>query len=170
MTFWQRCQWKAPWPLAGRFCHAVVQFRRAFFVAMLISVITSLPACQAAPPPADRLQVSIRGHRFRLEHATDYAKGLAGRRLIAPRGGMWFAFSPPEAVQFWMHGCLVPLDMLFIRDRRIIQIIHQVPPCLPHGECPSYGPPVAVDAVMEIAGGQAEALGLRAGDPISVQP
>lgn len=118
-----------------------------------------------------RVPLSIRSsageHRFTVEVAATFAEqetGLMYRRALAPDRGMIFPFDPPQAVAFWMKNTLIPLDMIFIRaDGTIARIVANVTPLslepVPAGE------PVA--AVLELAGGRAAELGIRAGDRVS---
>ena len=68
------------------------------------------------------------------------ARGLMNRERILPDQGMLFVFEEEAAHSFWMKNTLVSLDMLWLdRDRRIIHIERDVPPCT-SDPCPSYGP------------------------------
>jgi hypothetical protein len=102
-------------------------------------------------------------HRFQVEVAETFEQqqtGLMYRRSLGPDRGMIFPMDPPRNASFWMHNTLIPLDIIFIRsDGRIARItaaraLDDTP--LPSGE------PVA--AVLEIRGGRAAELGIRAGD------
>jgi hypothetical protein len=75
---------------------------------------------------------------------------------------MLFPLEPRQQAAFWMKNCLIPLDLLFVKDQTIVQIIHQAPPCkkLP---CPVYRSQQPVDWVIEIPGGQAKKQNIRAG-------
>jgi uncharacterized membrane protein (UPF0127 family) len=68
-----------------------------------------------------------------------------------------------------MHHTLEPLDMLFVRGGRVVAIEAYAAPCL-HLPCRSYGPDEPVDGVVELAGGQAEALGIAVGSPVRIEP
>ena len=89
---------------------------------------------------------------------------------------MWFPFSTPQPQRFWMFNTLAPLDMIFVRDGRVLDLVRSVPPCaaLP---CRSYAADVDgngradfVDAVIEIGAGEAERLGIGIGDPVRITP
>ncbi|MEB3322954.1 MAG: DUF192 domain-containing protein [Synechococcaceae cyanobacterium] len=97
-----------------------------------------------------------------------YAWGLQMRPALPPLRGMWFSFSPPAPARFWMHRTLAPLDMVFVRDGRVVAIEAAVPPCarLP---CPSYGPVLPVDGVVELGAGRAAALGIGVGTPVRIE-
>lgn len=105
-------------------------------------------------------------HRFTVEVAhtpEQQATGLMNRQSVAPDRGMIFPYDPPQDVGFWMKNTLVPLDMIFIRaDGTIARIeANTVPLSL---ELVAAGEPVA--AVLELAGGRAAELGIRAGDRV----
>ena len=78
-------------------------------------------------------------------------------------------------MRFWMHNTLAPLDMVFVRDGRVLDIAANVPVCraLP---CPSYwadadgnGRADFADGVIEIGAGEAERLRIRAGHAVVIE-
>ena len=102
--------------------------------------------------------------------------GLMQRPVLPPMRGMWFPFARPQPLKFWMHRCLAPLDMLFIRDQRLIAIHADVPIC-PSLPCPSYGADPdgdgridLADGVLELRAGEAMRLGLQVGDVVTIEP
>ncbi len=103
-------------------------------------------------------------HRFRVELAetpAQHARGLMFRTDLAPDAGMLFDYGAPRHVSMWMKNTLVPLDMLFIAaDGEIVRIARWTTP-LSLEPVPSPGP---VAGVLELRGGTADRLGLRAGD------
>lgn len=111
-----------------------------------------------------------------LEVATTEAeiqRGLMQRTSLGKDAGMVFIFNPPRAVNFWMYNCLMPLDMLFVRDGKIVRIFEHVPPCKSPNpqDCPTYpsGPGVNVTHVIEVNAGYAKAHDLKVGDPVSFE-
>ena len=106
-----------------------------------------------------------RVHRFTVEVARTLPEqqvGLMNRQVLAPDRGMIFPYSPPEPVAFWMKNTLIPLDMIFVRaNGTIARIVTAVPLSL---EPVPAGEPVG--AVLEIGGGRAKALGIKAGDRV----
>jgi uncharacterized membrane protein (UPF0127 family) len=89
------------------------------------------------------------------------AQGLMFVKTLPKNGGMLFLFPAPMVAAFWMKNTFMPLDLLFVRENGTIARIaenarpHDLSP-LPGGE--------PVLAVLELAGGTAAKLGLRAGD------
>jgi uncharacterized protein len=63
----------------------------------------------------------------------------------------------------WMRNTRIPLDMLFItREGKVLNIAQRTVPFTEHS-IPSDGP---VRAVLELNGGTAERLGIKAGDRV----
>ncbi|MEM8603450.1 MAG: DUF192 domain-containing protein [Cyanobacteria bacterium P01_H01_bin.121] len=98
----------------------------------------------------------------------EQALGLMFRQSLADDRGMLFQFSPARPVRFWMKNVVIDLDMVFVRDNQIVAIAANVPPCATQ-PCPTYGPPVPVDSVIELRGGRASELQLQPGDPVDIQ-
>jgi uncharacterized membrane protein (UPF0127 family) len=126
-------------------------------------------AAGAAAQELQTLTISGAGgtHEFSVEIADDpaeRAKGLMYRRSLEPDRGMLFDFGTPQPISMWMKNTYIPLDMLFIEaDGTVRRIAERT---TPHSErsIPSNGP---VRYVLEIMGGQADALGIEAGDVAS---
>jgi uncharacterized membrane protein (UPF0127 family) len=105
-------------------------------------------------------------HAFQVEVArndADRAQGLMFRRSMVPDHGMLFDFGRVEPVAMWMQNTYIPLDMLFIRpDGTIARVAANAEP-LSTRTIPS-GEPVL--AVLELNGGTASRLGIKAGDRV----
>ncbi|MEB3280781.1 MAG: DUF192 domain-containing protein [Lyngbya sp.] len=116
-------------------------------------------------------QTTIGGEVIELEVArtpTQQQLGLMYRTSLPDNRGMLFSFSPPRVVGFWMKNCKISLDMIFIRDGVVQGIQVSAPPCTSE-PCPTYGPEVPVDQVIELRGGRAQELGLKPGDRIEIE-
>lgn len=122
--------------------------------------------------PLSQQAILADGTVLDLEHAVtpeQQALGLMFRTDLPPQQGMVFSFRPARRVSFWMKNVVIPLDMVFLRDRTIVAIEANVLPCAAE-PCPTYGPTEPVDRVIELRGGQAETLGLQVGDTVRVEP
>ncbi len=101
-------------------------------------------------------------HPFLVELADNEQErriGLMFRRRLDAYGGMLFHYLTPQRVAMWMKNTLIPLDILFIRaNGRVVNIAHGKPRDLT--ALPSRG---RVLAALELAGGTAARLGIRAG-------
>jgi len=91
-------------------------------------------------------------------------KGLMFREHLAPDAGMLFLFEVPMVQTFWMKNTLIPLDMIFIgRDRSIVGVVANAQPLTLTAR--SVGEPSQY--VLEIGGGLAARLGIRAGQRVA---
>ncbi len=97
------------------------------------------------------------------------ALGLQERPRLPPLRGMWFPYDPPAPARFWMHRTPEPLDMIFVREGRVLAIEAGARPC-PRLPCPSYGPIEAVEGVLELAAGEAARLGIVPGTTVRIEP
>jgi len=105
-------------------------------------------------------------HAFQVEIAKDEASralGLMNRRYMPPDRGMLFEFDRDAPQTFWMKNTYIPLDMIFISRAGVVTHIVANAEPLSERVIPS-GPPCA--AVLELNGGTAAAIGLKAGDRI----
>jgi uncharacterized membrane protein (UPF0127 family) len=94
----------------------------------------------------------------------EWRHGLMERPSLPQNGGMLFIFPAPAPRVFWMMNTLIHLDIIFAdASGRILNIAANVPPCVAPRRCPTYRSIAPARYVLEIAGGRAEALGIRAG-------
>ena len=111
------------------------------------------------------------GTRIQLEVARtpeQQAKGLMYRPALPDNQGMLFPFSFAQPVRFWMKNVPVPLDMVFLENGVIKYIQASAPPCTSE-TCPTYGPDVLIDTVIELRSGRAAELNLRNGDQVKIE-
>jgi uncharacterized membrane protein (UPF0127 family) len=129
----------------------------------------NVPSDQGAQTGLEQIPLTIHSangvHRFTVEVARtpeQQERGLMFVRSLAGDRGMIFPYDPPQEVAFWMRNTLIPLDMVFIRaDGRIARVATAKPldeTPVPSGE--------AAAAVLEIRGGRAAELGIKAGDKV----
>ena len=90
-------------------------------------------------------------------------RGLMYRTTLADTAGMLFPYDPPHELTMWMKNTYIPLDMVFIRPDGVVHRIEMRTEPLSETVIASGGP---VAAVLELAGGAAERLGLKPGDRI----
>lgn len=94
--------------------------------------------------------------------------GLMYRTFLPPNRGMLFPFEPAQPVQFWMKHCKISLDIIFLRQGKVIAISANTPPCKTD-PCPQYGPDEPIDQVIEIQSGRAAAIGLKTGATVHIE-
>lgn len=120
-----------------------------------------------------RAVVEIANKEFVAETAMtveEHGQGLSGRQSLNEGAGMLFVFEPEQNVSFWMHDMRFSLDMIFIRDSRVIAIERNVPvpnePIDPD-KLPRYSPNQPVSHVLEVNAG--EATGIKIGDTVNIR-
>lgn len=99
-----------------------------------------------------------------LELCKDNQTGLAGRTKVK-FDGMLFKFRKGN-VQMHMKGCLIPLDIVFCNNGRIVKIEENCQPCEGY-DCQKYSCD-SCDMVIELPAGDAAAKGLFAGEKCSI--
>lgn len=65
---------------------------------------------------------------------------------------------------FWMKNCIIPLDIIFIKNNVITKIHHNCPPCI-LDDCPNYCG--EGDMVLELYGGTCKKLKISEKDSLS---
>lgn len=98
----------------------------------------------------------------------EQVRGLSGRDSLCPDCGMLFVYERPGIRNFWMRDMKFPLDMVFIRDGRVVEIIAGVPIPVPGEEIPKVQSAYESDMVLEVNVGFAAAHGLKAGDGVDL--
>lgn len=136
-----------------------------FAMFLLVSPVQAQP--QPTLPQSDLVIRTERGaQKFTVELADNdqtRSRGMMFRTSMAPDAGMLFDFRQEQMASFWMRNTLIPLDMVFIKADGTILNIHQR--AIPRDETGinSAGP---VRAVLELNGGTASRLGIKAGDKV----
>lgn len=98
------------------------------------------------------------------ETPADKERGLMGVTMLPDSEGMLFPFSPMGKQQFWNQGMVMPFDLLWIRNARVVGIEKYLPA---FGGAPIIREsPGEVSHVLELASGWADRHGLRIGDRV----
>ncbi len=137
------------------------------FILAGVAVVKFPPESQTLPITA---QFTTANRTVKLEVALtqqQQAAGLSNRNTLADDQGMLFPFEPPQSVRFWMKNTLIPLDIVFLHNGVVQAIAANVPPCTKE-TCPTYGPEMLVNQVIELRGGRAAELGLKVGNRLQV--
>lgn len=119
-------------------------------------------------------EVMINDQKLKVEIADTQEKrsrGLGGRESLASDSGMLFIFPKPDKYPFWMKGLKFPLDFIYIREDKVIDLLPNIQP--PSGgatdeSLPIYLPREEVDKVLEVGGGTIEKFGIKVGDSIKL--
>lgn len=122
-------------------------------------------ATQAGTVPLRIRSARDKVHAFTIELAVDdqaQQQGLMGRTSLPDDGGMVFPFPYPQVASFWMKDTPLPLDLIFIRPDGTIAAVLEGKP----NDLRPISAGESVSAVLEIARGRADALGIMPGDRV----
>lgn len=170
---------KAPSPGINGDSTAVKRYRPGWLNTVLLggalwlglnSSLLAAP-CQQVQNLPIAARARLAGQVFDLEVARTPGEqqiGLMCRTAMPADRGMVFVFDPARPIGFWMRNTLIPLDMIFIRQGRIVSIQSAAPPCKTP-DCPLYGTSTPVEQVVELNSGTARKLGLTPGDAFKVE-
>lgn len=103
----------------------------------------------------------------------EQTRGLGGCKYIPKNSGMYFPIDPPRNAIFWMKDMIIPIDIIWIKNGEIIAINEYVlnePLDTPDNSLTQYPSPRIVDAVLEVAAGNAKKYGLTKGLKVSLKP
>ena len=144
----------------------------AFWAALLpvLCILAAMVPAAVAETPfrQDKLTlVTASGrHDIQIEIAeTPQQKslGLMFRTSMAADRGMLFPYGAPQEITMWMKNTYISLDMVFIRADGTVHRVESRTEPLSEKIIPSKGP---VSAVLELAAGVAEKLGIKPGDRV----
>ncbi len=95
--------------------------------------------------------------------------GLGGRDSLPADSGMLFVFPESKKYQFWMKGMKFPLDLIFIKDGKIVDFIENASPPTENQDDSTltiYEPTVPVDMLLEVNSGFSKTNNIKAGDQV----
>ena len=96
-------------------------------------------------------------------------QGLSDREKLSDSQGMLFDFTGETNARpgFWMKDMRFDLDLIWIKNKKIIGITANVPSPKNAGDkLPLYSPPSPVDMVLEVAAGWSERQKIKVGDEV----
>ncbi len=98
-------------------------------------------------------------------------QGLSGVDSLPGDQGMLFVFPSPNQYRFWMKGMKFSIDMIFIRQGKVVDTLTDLPQPLPgqsDQDLPIYEPVVPVDSVLEVNAGFVSSHSIKDGDKINL--
>ena len=113
-------------------------------------------------------KVIIKNETFKVEvlkNEWELERGLSGRDKLAKNKGALFVFSKEDKHSFWMKGMKFPIDIVWIKNNKIVDIKERLPiPITQYYK--SYTPTSSVRYVLEINAGLSEKYGFETGDEV----
>ena len=136
-------------------------------IAFTLALLTALPSCTQAGEGLIPIQLPG-GVTIQAEIADTMkkrAEGLMYREYLPKDRGMLFTFDQAQPWTFWMKNTKIPLDIIWMNERKqIVHIARNVPVCTRNDDgCPQYQPNEPAMYVLELGGGEADRLKLERG-------
>ncbi len=113
------------------------------------------------------IQTHINKHVYKTKVLTnigDISRGMMGRKFTSEFDALLFVMNTPFPSSFWMKNCIVPLDVIFIKNGRITTIHHNCPPCTTL-DCTTYEG--IGNLVVEMPGGTCKKNGIKKGNIVT---
>ena len=95
-------------------------------------------------------------------------QGLSGRGVLEENRGMLFIYQEPRRLTFWMKETLIPLDILFISQGKVVDVFSNVsaPKEGQDGREIRVAASIPVDMALEVNSGWAQKSGVKVGDEV----
>ena len=144
---------------------------RVLRFAFCVSGMLGLVACgetQDIPQQLAVRQLELAGQVLKVQVADDDAereKGLMFVKSMPDMEGMLFTWPEAHERSFWMRNTYIPLDLIYIRQGKIVSMIAWAKPFDETG-LPSGGP---ADMVLEVNGGWAGAHKVQVGASVTLK-
>jgi hypothetical protein len=98
-------------------------------------------------------------------------KGLSGRSDLNVNEGMLFVFDEAEVHPFWMKDMEIPIDVIWIRNGRIVGFTENVDPGIGKDASETiFSPPEPIDRALELRAGRVKLLKAETGDEVKSRP
>ncbi len=116
-------------------------------------------------------KVAINNHTFHVATAKSQEEqqtGLSGRSSLPQDQGMLFLFEKSDYHNFWMKNMQFPIDILYIKDNKIISIIDSAEPAPDNSNPQIYQPEAPANRVLEINAGLSKKYNIKKGDSVEI--
>lgn len=144
------------------------------FAATLIYKGQSLPFPLLPQQPSKSQQIIIGETKVNVEIADTKdkrSKGLGGRESLASSSGMLFLFEREDLYPFWMKGLTFPLDFIWIKGEKVVDITENVPVAgegAKDEDLPIYSSRQPLDKLLEVNAGFVAQHGIKIGDTVTL--
>lgn len=134
---------------------------------LAVTIVRGREAAERATVTTIDQSISVRV----ADNLFERKRGLSGYELSAlDADGMLFVFSNQAVREFWMHRMNFDLDVVWIKDGKIVGLDTNVPAPAP-GDEPARmsSAPISADMVLELPAGDAKKLGYQAGMILEIE-
>lgn len=105
------------------------------------------------------------------DSSAERAQGLSDRDSLDPNSGMLFVFPEEKRYQFWMKGMRINLDMIFIKNGLVVDLLTNVPKPQEgqkDADLSIYEPVTEIDMLLEVNSGFIQRHGIKVGDSVNL--
>jgi len=138
---------------------------------LLIAALAAFLAAAGVNPPLPTATLTVAGRvTLTVELArtpVEQMRGLSHRPELAEGQGMAFLYRAPQPVGIWMKDMRFPLDILWVREGRIVKIERHAPPLRPGDPEQVYT--ATADLVLEVPAGYTERAKIKVGDSVKLR-
>ena len=141
-----------------------------FTIFITFILIQFNPLGRSVSKNASTQSISIKDQTFTItivKTEAERQKGLSGRASLPLDEGMLFLFDKPDSYAIWMKNMKFPIDIIFIRDDKIVTITENAKPATT-GEPPIYQPSQPSDKILEINAGLSKKNNFKPGDTVKI--
>src|SRR3989338_5410577 len=135
-----------------KFCKSHPQKRRWTQITLMICLILLSAGCVRNPITPYTAPLLVGNNKIFVQVVKtpeELTKGLSGREKLTDDQGMLFIFDRPGNYGFWMKEIKFDLDLIWIKENKIIGITPNVPhPQSADEKLPLYRPPSLIDTVL----------------------
>ena len=91
--------------------------------------------------------------------------GLSNIELMSVSEGMMFVFDKPDFYNFWMKDMKFPLDFIFLKDNKVVDLLENI---IPETYPKSFTSKTEADKVIELNAGEIKKSEIKIGDKIDI--
>ena len=132
----------------------------------IIAIFFLLTACGSQPSIVQK-QLTINDNAINVEVAQtqeELIQGLSGRQSLENNTGMLFIHFDYKIRNYWMNEMRFPLDIIWIKDNKVVNISKNVPPFTTDNQIGRAGSQLPVNMVLEVSAGLASKYRIKPGD------
>lgn len=140
-------------------------------VKFLLFILLLIPLVYYLKKPQSALKsITVGSAKVLVEIADnepERSKGLSNRKFLEDDQGMLFLYNKPGRYSFWMKGMLFPLDFIFIKSGKIVNIATDIPNPKDKNEAPVIlNNNQEFDWVLEVNAGFVQKNNIKIGDKV----
>ena len=142
--------------------------KKLLFISLILLIIVILIALIAKTTRTARISL---GNKIIMAEIADNdmkrTRGLSNRKSLDNNRGMLFNFPKSDVYRFWMKNTLIPLDIIWIENNQIVDMISLQPQS--GFSIPDYTPKSPATFVLEVNAGFIKENDIKIGDKIKIE-